>query len=136
VSLSASATIDVLQRKIRTLENENVSLQSTIRNISSSADDLDEREAGLVSDCVRELSDANERMNKVHEELSAKSELVIAHQYKIEQLMLKIGTLERTILEVCCVCTMLFNCYVISPDESGSGVPSDGPRRPNVISRS
>ena len=87
-----------------------------MENFSKVADDLDDREAGLVNDCVRELSEASERMNLVHDELGAKSELVVAQQRKIEHLMDKISSLEKHIVEVCFTCLtyerlILVHCF-------------------------
>lgn len=100
VSCYASASGEVLQRKIRSLENENISLKTKIENLSSTADDLDKQEAHLVNDCVQELTEANAQLSQVHEELGSKSEVIMNQQHKIEQLMTKIATLEKQLAEV------------------------------------
>lgn len=61
---------------------------------------LEEQEAGLVQDCVRELQETSDRIGRLHGELAAKSDVIARQNDKIAQLMSKISALEKNALKV------------------------------------
>jgi len=108
---SAAATIDVLQRRVRSLEHENLTLKVETEQLSSETEQYEEREAGLVQDCVRELRETSERIASMHDELCAKTELIGTQNDRITQLSAKIYVMDSEISEVwrsagsCFVCS-------------------------------
>ncbi|XP_078621550.1 trafficking kinesin-binding protein 1-like isoform X10 [Branchiostoma floridae x Branchiostoma japonicum] len=73
--------IDVLQRKIKTLEEENFQIICEAAKLKTETVDYEEQEAKLVSDCVKELStfqdelkEANTQIKQLTEELVRKNE--------------------------------------------------------------
>lgn len=49
---------DVLQRKLKDLEEENLSLRSEANHLKSETETYEEKEQQLVNDCVKELSES------------------------------------------------------------------------------
>lgn len=49
---------DVLQRKLKDLEEENLSLRSEADHLKSETETYEEKEQQLVNDCVKELSES------------------------------------------------------------------------------
>ncbi|CAH1249398.1 TRAK1 [Branchiostoma lanceolatum] len=73
--------IDVLQRKIKTLEEENFQIICEAAKLKTETVDYEEQEAKLVSDCVKELStfqdelkESNTQIKQLTEELVRKNE--------------------------------------------------------------
>ncbi|XP_078702429.1 trafficking kinesin-binding protein 1-like isoform X37 [Branchiostoma floridae x Branchiostoma belcheri] len=73
--------IDALQKKIKTLEEENLQIRSEAAKLKTETVDYEEQEAKLVSDCVKELStfqdelkEANTQIKQLTEELVRKNE--------------------------------------------------------------
>ncbi|XP_035660974.1 trafficking kinesin-binding protein 1-like isoform X11 [Branchiostoma floridae] len=66
--------IDVLQRKIKTLEEENFQIICEAAKLKTETVDYEEQEAKLVSDCVKELKEANTQIKQLTEELVRKNE--------------------------------------------------------------
>lgn len=52
---------DVLQRKLKDLEEENLSLRSEANHLKSETETYEEKEQQLVNDCVKELSESPPR---------------------------------------------------------------------------
>ncbi|XP_066305219.1 trafficking kinesin-binding protein 1-like isoform X4 [Branchiostoma lanceolatum] len=73
--------IDALQKKIQTLEEENLHIRSEAAKLKTETVDYEEQEAKLVSDCVKELStfqdelkESNTQIKQLTEELVRKNE--------------------------------------------------------------
>lgn len=49
---------DVLQRKLKDLEEENLSLRSEANQLKSETETYEEKEQQLVNDCVKELRES------------------------------------------------------------------------------
>ncbi|XP_019636478.1 PREDICTED: trafficking kinesin-binding protein 1-like isoform X14 [Branchiostoma belcheri] len=78
---SGLPNIDALQKKIKTLEEENLQIRSEAAKLKTETVDYEEQEAKLVSDCVKELStfqdelkEANTQIKQLTEELVRKNE--------------------------------------------------------------
>jgi len=68
--------------------------------LSTETTNLEEREAGLVKDCVRELQETSVRIGQMHGELAAKSDVIAGQNAKLAELMTKISALEKNTVEV------------------------------------
>ena len=68
--------------------------------LSNETASLDEQEAGLVHDCVRELQEMSSRIGQMHSELAAKSDVIASQNEKIVELMSKIAALEKNSIKV------------------------------------
>ncbi|XP_078621551.1 trafficking kinesin-binding protein 1-like isoform X11 [Branchiostoma floridae x Branchiostoma japonicum] len=66
--------IDALHKKIQTLEEENLHIRSEAAKLKTETVDYEEQEAKLVSDCVKELKEANTQIKQLTEELVRKNE--------------------------------------------------------------
>ncbi|CAH1249401.1 TRAK1 [Branchiostoma lanceolatum] len=78
---SGIVNIDALQKKIQTLEEENLHIRSEAAKLKTETVDYEEQEAKLVSDCVKELStfqdelkESNTQIKQLTEELVRKNE--------------------------------------------------------------
>ncbi|XP_078702427.1 trafficking kinesin-binding protein 1-like isoform X35 [Branchiostoma floridae x Branchiostoma belcheri] len=71
---SGLPNIDALQKKIKTLEEENLQIRSEAAKLKTETVDYEEQEAKLVSDCVKELKEANTQIKQLTEELVRKNE--------------------------------------------------------------
>uniref|UniRef100_A0A914WCA7 HAP1 N-terminal domain-containing protein n=1 Tax=Plectus sambesii TaxID=2011161 RepID=A0A914WCA7_9BILA len=65
--------IDVLQRKMTKLEEENSNLKNEALHLKKLTTGLEEKEQQLVSDCVRQLEAANERIEVLQEDITDKT---------------------------------------------------------------
>ena len=68
--------------------------------LSNETASLEEQEAGLVHDCVRELQEMSDRIGRMHGELAAKSDVIASQNEKILELMTKIASLEKNSVKV------------------------------------
>ncbi|XP_051155855.1 trafficking kinesin-binding protein milt isoform X2 [Leptopilina boulardi] len=66
--------LDVMQRKITSLEDENKSLKSEFTKLVSEADNCEEQEARLVKDIANQLAYANMEVDGIAEELGRQKE--------------------------------------------------------------
>ncbi|XP_078621581.1 trafficking kinesin-binding protein 1-like isoform X38 [Branchiostoma floridae x Branchiostoma japonicum] len=71
---SGLVNIDALHKKIQTLEEENLHIRSEAAKLKTETVDYEEQEAKLVSDCVKELKEANTQIKQLTEELVRKNE--------------------------------------------------------------
>ncbi|CAH1249405.1 TRAK1 [Branchiostoma lanceolatum] len=71
---SGIVNIDALQKKIQTLEEENLHIRSEAAKLKTETVDYEEQEAKLVSDCVKELKESNTQIKQLTEELVRKNE--------------------------------------------------------------
>ena len=100
-SASASmVSMAALQKKVKSLEEENILLKVETAQLSNETDDYEERETGLIHDCVRQLTETTERLQMLQEELYTKTEVTVSLQEKITQLMTQIVALDKKINNV------------------------------------
>ncbi|XP_071290710.1 trafficking kinesin-binding protein 2 isoform X2 [Agelaius tricolor] len=91
--------LDVLQDKLRELEEENLALRSKACHLKSETITYEEKEQQLVNDCVKELRQTNAQISRITEELSEKSEEVIRYQEEISSLLSQIVDLQQKLKE-------------------------------------
>uniref|UniRef100_A0A8D1S908 Trafficking kinesin protein 2 n=1 Tax=Sus scrofa TaxID=9823 RepID=A0A8D1S908_PIG len=91
--------LDMLQEKLKELEEENMVLRSKACHIKTETITYEEKEQQLVSDCVKELRETNAQMSRMTEELSGKSDELIRYQEEISSLLSQIVDLQHKLKE-------------------------------------
>ncbi|NXG71464.1 TRAK2 protein, partial [Baryphthengus martii] len=91
--------LDVLQDKLRELEEENLALRSKACHLKTETITYEEKEQQLVSDCVKELRQTNAQISRITEELSEKSEELVRYQEEISSLLSQIVDLQHKLKE-------------------------------------
>ncbi|XP_070244276.1 trafficking kinesin-binding protein 2 isoform X2 [Bos mutus] len=91
--------LDMLQEKLKELEEENMLLRSKACHIKTETITYEEKEQQLVSDCVKELRETNAQMSRMTEELSGKSDELIRYQEEISSLLSQIVDLQHKLKE-------------------------------------
>ncbi|KAG1940124.1 trafficking kinesin-binding protein 1 isoform X2 [Pimephales promelas] len=87
--------LDSLQRKLKDLEEENLSLRSEANHLETETISYEEKEQQLVNDCVKELRDANIQLSSISEELAKKTEDASRQQEEITHLLSQIVDLQK-----------------------------------------
>ncbi|KGL84086.1 Trafficking kinesin-binding protein 2, partial [Tinamus guttatus] len=91
--------LDILQDKLRELEEENLALRSKACHLKTETITYEEKEQQLVNDCVKELRQSNAQISRITEELSEKSEEVLRYQEEISSLLSQIVDLQHKLKE-------------------------------------
>ncbi|NP_001126964.1 trafficking kinesin-binding protein 2 [Pongo abelii] len=91
--------LEMLQEKLKELEEENMALRSKACHIKTETVTYEEKEQQLVSDCVKELRETNAQMSRMTEELSGKSDELIRYQEEISSLLSQIVDLQHKLKE-------------------------------------
>lgn len=91
--------LDMLQEKLKELEEENMALRSKACHIKTETITYEEKEQQLVHDCVKELRETNAQMSKMTEELSGKSDELLRYQEEISSLLSQIVDLQHKLKE-------------------------------------
>ncbi|XP_019378762.1 PREDICTED: trafficking kinesin-binding protein 2 isoform X1 [Gavialis gangeticus] len=95
--------LDILQDKLRELEEENLALRSKACHLKTETITYEEKEQQLVSDCVKELreypGETNVHIARMTEELSEKSEELVRYQEEISSLLSQIVDLQHKLKE-------------------------------------
>ncbi|KAF1634520.1 Trafficking kinesin-binding protein 2, partial [Eudyptes filholi] len=91
--------LDVLQEKLRELEEENLALRSKACHLKTETVTYEEKEQQLVNDCVKELRQTNAQISRITEELSEKSEELVRYQEEISSLLSQIVDLQHKLKE-------------------------------------
>uniref|UniRef100_A0A669Q9F7 Trafficking kinesin protein 2 n=1 Tax=Phasianus colchicus TaxID=9054 RepID=A0A669Q9F7_PHACC len=91
--------LDILQDKLRELEEENLALRSKACHLKTETITYEEKEQQLVNDCVRELRQTNAQISRITEELSEKSEELVRYQEEISSLLSQIVDLQHKLKE-------------------------------------
>lgn len=100
-SASASmVSMAALQKKVKSLEEENILLKVESAQLSNETDDYEERETDLIHDCVRQLTETTGRLQMLQDDLYTKTEVNVSLQDKITQLMTQIVALDKKINKV------------------------------------
>ncbi|XP_041119099.1 trafficking kinesin-binding protein 2-like isoform X2 [Polyodon spathula] len=92
--------LEVLQSKLRDMEEENLALRSKACHLKTETITYEEKEQQLVSDCVKELEESNSQMVRLKEELSQKNEGLVRHQEEIANLLSQIVDLQHRVKEL------------------------------------
>ncbi|KAM7383933.1 hypothetical protein PAMA_011338 [Pampus argenteus] len=87
---------DTLQRKLKELEEENLSLRSEANHLKSETETYEEKEQQLVNDCVKELRLSSLQISTIAEELARKTEDASRQQEEITHLLSQIVDLQKT----------------------------------------
>ncbi|XP_017511207.3 trafficking kinesin-binding protein 2 isoform X1 [Manis javanica] len=91
--------LDMLQEKLKELEEENMALRSKACHIKTETVTYEEKEQQLVNDCVKELRETNAQMSRMTEELSGKSDELIRYQEEISSLLSQMVDLQHKVKE-------------------------------------
>ncbi|KAF1425876.1 Trafficking kinesin-binding protein 2, partial [Spheniscus humboldti] len=91
--------LDVLQDKLRELEEENLALRLKACHLKTETITYEEKEQQLVNDCVKELRQTNAQISRITEELSEKSEELVRYQEEISSLLSQIVDLQHKLKE-------------------------------------
>ncbi|XP_036000816.1 trafficking kinesin-binding protein 1 isoform X2 [Fundulus heteroclitus] len=86
---------DTLQRKLKELEEENLSLRSEASHLKSETETYEEKEQQLVNDCVKELRLSSLQISTIAEELARKTEDASRQQEEITHLLSQIVDLQK-----------------------------------------
>uniref|UniRef100_A0AAQ5Y4U0 Trafficking protein, kinesin binding 1a n=1 Tax=Amphiprion ocellaris TaxID=80972 RepID=A0AAQ5Y4U0_AMPOC len=86
---------DTLQRKLKELEEENLSLRSEANHLKSETETYEEKEQQLVNDCVKELRLSSLQISTIAEELARKTEDASRQQEEITHLLSQIVDLQK-----------------------------------------
>ncbi|XP_056876776.1 trafficking kinesin-binding protein 1-like isoform X3 [Takifugu flavidus] len=92
---SGGIVSDVLQRKLKDLEEENLSLRSEADHLKSETETYEEKEQQLVNDCVKELRLSSLQISAIAEELARKTEDASRQQEEITHLLSQIVDLQK-----------------------------------------
>ncbi|XP_056597246.1 trafficking kinesin-binding protein 1 [Triplophysa dalaica] len=95
VCAPSGSSLDVLQEKLRDLEEENLSLRSEASHLKSETESYEEKEQQLVNDCVRELRESSIQISTIAEELAKKTEDASRQQEEITHLLSQIVDLQK-----------------------------------------
>ncbi|XP_005111853.1 uncharacterized protein LOC101863557 [Aplysia californica] len=66
--------VDFLQKKVHTLEDENLNLRLESAQLKADTDSYEEKEKKLVEDCIQQIAELNQQVESLAEELHAKAE--------------------------------------------------------------
>ncbi|XP_076842493.1 trafficking kinesin-binding protein 1 isoform X3 [Brachyhypopomus gauderio] len=95
VAAVSGSSVSVLQRKLRDLEEENISLRSEASHLRSETETYEEKEQQLVNDCVKELKQSSLQISTIAEELARKTEDASRQQEEITHLLSQIVDLQK-----------------------------------------
>ncbi|XP_031432567.1 trafficking kinesin-binding protein 1 isoform X2 [Clupea harengus] len=87
--------LDSLQKKLKDLEEENISLRTEANHLETETMCYEEKEQQLVNDCVKELRDANFQLSSLAEELARKTDDASRQQEEITHLLSQIVDLQK-----------------------------------------
>ncbi|XP_039675411.1 trafficking kinesin-binding protein 1-like isoform X1 [Perca fluviatilis] len=94
-SASGGFLSDTLQRKLKDLQEENLSLRSEAHHLKSETETYEEKEQQLVNDCVKELRLSSLQISTIAEELARKTEDASRQQEEITHLLSQIVDLQK-----------------------------------------
>ncbi|KAK9526269.1 hypothetical protein VZT92_014978 [Zoarces viviparus] len=90
-----TASGGTLQKKVKELEEENLSLRSEAHHLKSETEIYEEKEQQLVNECVKELRMSGLQISTIAEELSRKTEDASRQQEEITHLLSQIVDLQK-----------------------------------------
>lgn len=86
--------VDILQHRVRNLEDENRSLRQEASQLANDTIECEDKEKELVSDVIKQISDANIQVGQLSEELAKKVEDSLRQQEEITQLLAQVVDLQ------------------------------------------
>ncbi|XP_071546512.1 trafficking kinesin-binding protein 1 isoform X2 [Panulirus ornatus] len=86
--------VDILQHRVKNLEEENKTLRLEASQLASDTLECEDKEKELVSDVIKQLSDANLQVSQLSEELAKKVEDSLRQQEEITQLLAQVVDLQ------------------------------------------
>ncbi|KAM9404387.1 trafficking kinesin-binding protein 1 isoform 9-T11 [Salvelinus alpinus] len=95
LSVPSYFPLDSLQKKLKDLETENISLRSEASHLETETEEYEEKEQQLVNDVVKELRDTNHQMSTLAEELARKTDDASRQQEEITHLLSQIVDLQK-----------------------------------------
>ncbi|GFR00645.1 trafficking kinesin-binding protein 1 [Trichonephila clavata] len=95
-----SVSWDTLNKKISCLQEENTQLRSEAVCRSADIEEEEKKEMQLITDVVRQLTEANKQLTILQEEVGRKSEDSIRQQEEITQLLSQIVDLQRKLRDI------------------------------------
>ncbi|XP_035226821.1 trafficking kinesin-binding protein 1-like isoform X2 [Stegodyphus dumicola] len=95
-----SVSWEVLNKKISCLQEENSQLRSEAFSRTADIENEEKKEMQLISDCVKQLTEANKQLSYLQEEIGKKTEDNIRQQEEITQLLSQIVDLQRKLRDV------------------------------------
>ncbi|XP_058038671.1 huntingtin-associated protein 1 [Ahaetulla prasina] len=90
LTLEQGLQYDLLQQKLKGLEEENQKLRAEATNIATETYEYEEQEEKLMLDCMEQFSDSSKQVIMISEELALKTEDSIRQQEEISQLLAQI----------------------------------------------
>uniref|UniRef100_A0AAY4BDP6 Trafficking protein, kinesin binding 1a n=1 Tax=Denticeps clupeoides TaxID=299321 RepID=A0AAY4BDP6_9TELE len=95
LSAPSGSALDMMQRKLQDLEEENLSLKTEASHLRSETESYEEKEQQLVHDCVKELRQSSLQISCIAEELAKKTEDASRQQEEITYLLSQIVDLQK-----------------------------------------
>ncbi|XP_050418566.2 trafficking kinesin-binding protein 1 isoform X3 [Patella vulgata] len=89
--------VEGLHKKVKSLEDENLSLRLETAQLKSDTCDMEEKEKKLVEDCLQQLSEVNQQVETFAEELSKKSDDNIRQKEEITTLLSQVVDLQKRV---------------------------------------
>lgn len=86
--------VDILQHRVRNLEDENKSLRQEASQLAFETEECEDKEKELVTDVIKQLSDANLQVRQLSEDVAKKVEDSLRHQEEITQLLAQVVDLQ------------------------------------------
>ncbi|XP_068220886.1 trafficking kinesin-binding protein 1 isoform X5 [Palaemon carinicauda] len=86
--------VDFLQHRVRNLEDENKSLRLEATQLATDTQECEEKEKELVTDVIKQLSDANLQVRQLNDDLAKKVEDSLRQQEEITQLLAQVVDLQ------------------------------------------
>lgn len=84
-----------LQKKVKSLEEENIKLRIETVQLSAETSEFEEKEQKLVSDCLEQLGDVKDQLEVYSEELAKKTEETHLQKEEITNLLAQLVDLQR-----------------------------------------
>ncbi|XP_042205710.1 trafficking kinesin-binding protein 1-like isoform X2 [Homarus americanus] len=86
--------VDILQHRVRNLEDENRTLRQEASQLATDTLECEDKEKELVTDVIKQLSDANLQVGQLSEELARKVEDSLRQQEEITHLLAQVVDLQ------------------------------------------
>ncbi|XP_042880575.1 trafficking kinesin-binding protein milt-like isoform X4 [Penaeus japonicus] len=87
-------SVDILQHRVRNLEDENKSLRQEATQLASDTIECESKEKELVTDIIKQLSDANLQVRQLSDDLAKKVEDSLRQQEEITHLLAQVVDLQ------------------------------------------
>ncbi|XP_060065606.1 trafficking kinesin-binding protein 1-like [Ylistrum balloti] len=84
-----------LQKKVKSLEEENIKLRIETVQLSAETSDFEEKEQKLVSDCLEQLAEVKDQVSVYSQELARKTEETHTQKEEITNLLAQLVDLQR-----------------------------------------